>query len=202
MGLESQEAILNHFLKDKEVVATFKEVKSAKNIRQRPELMKAIKLCVKNGYTLAVAKLDRLSRKTEDALQIFNDLNQRLMSCDIPSMDKFTLTMFMAIADRERELIGIRTKAALKVKKEKGLKLGNVESLSDEGRKKASSTLSQIAYDNDNNRRMYAMICEYKKERESYEAIAKKLNDNGFKSSQGKEIHAMTVQRIWKRYCC
>ena len=35
-------------------------------------------------------------------------------------MEKFTLTIFMAIADRERELIGIRTRAALKAKKEAG----------------------------------------------------------------------------------
>ena len=37
---------------------------------------------------------------------------QRLESCDIPNQDKFTLTLFMAIADRERMLISFRTQAA------------------------------------------------------------------------------------------
>ena len=74
---------------------------------------------------------------TEGALSIYNELDKRLVSCDIPNLDKFTLTIFMAIADREKELIGIRTKAALKAKKDKGHKLETKANLTEAGRQKA-----------------------------------------------------------------
>jgi DNA invertase Pin-like site-specific DNA recombinase len=80
---------------------------------------KAIELCKKENAVLVIAKIDRLSRNTEDALWIYRELDGRLESCDIPNLDKFALTLFMAIADRERELIGIRTKAALQEKKKR-----------------------------------------------------------------------------------
>ena len=64
-----------------------------------------------------MAKIDRLSRDTEQSLSIYRNLDGRLNSCDIPHLDKFTLTLFMAIADRERELIGLRTKQALDQKR-------------------------------------------------------------------------------------
>ena len=73
----------------------------------------AISLCKSRGATLVVAKVDRLSRDTEQALAIYRELDERLESCDIPNLDNFTLKLFMAIADRERKLISIRTKAAL-----------------------------------------------------------------------------------------
>jgi len=68
---------------------------------------------------MGVAKIDKLSRKTEQALQIYSELQARLESCDIPNLDKFTLTLFMAIADQERKLIGLRSKATLDEKRKK-----------------------------------------------------------------------------------
>lgn len=41
---------------------------------------------------------------------IYRILDERLESCDITNLNKFTLTLFMTIADRE--LIALRTKAA------------------------------------------------------------------------------------------
>ena len=36
---------------------------------------------------LVVAKIDRLSRDTEQALWIFRQLEERLESCDVPHLD-------------------------------------------------------------------------------------------------------------------
>lgn len=46
------------------------------------------------------------------------------MFCDLPSTDKFTLTLFFALAEREALLVSIRTKQALQALKHKGMKLG------------------------------------------------------------------------------
>lgn len=128
LGLEAQRSYISHYLtSDKyEVVKEFTEVASAKSIdcRRRPLLCEALDLCRKNGYTLAIAKLDRLSRNLLHILQLFESLDERLYSCDIPSengkIDKMMLQLIGAFAERERELIRIRTKQALKAKKERG----------------------------------------------------------------------------------
>lgn len=64
-----------------------------------------------------MAKVDRLSLNTEDALHIYRQLDERLESCDIPNLYPCTLTLFMAIADRERMLISIRTQQAVEARR-------------------------------------------------------------------------------------
>lgn len=203
LGLESQQAILDHYLTGKEVVANFVEVGSAKDMVNRPQLQQALALCRDNGHTLAVAKIDRLSRKTEHALQVWGELDGRLFSADIPQengkMDKFVLTIFMAIADRERELIGIRTKAALEAAKARGQELGTVDNLTDNGRKlgqKATKAKAINAYQTDLN---YIKMLRETEGVKTYAAIADRLNKDGKTTRNGKPYQAMTVKRILDR---
>jgi DNA invertase Pin-like site-specific DNA recombinase len=107
----------------------------------------------------------------------------------------------MAIADREKELIGIRTKAALKAKKAKGFTLGKPENMTEKGRKKAWKAVSAKAAKNENNMRAVMLICEYKDKGMTLQAIAEKLNLNGFKTSQGAQFQKVTVKRLHERYC-
>lgn len=207
LGLESQKAILCNYLNCDDLVAEFTEVASGKNVDGRPQLQRAVKLCVDGGHTLAVAKLDRLSRKTEDALKIWGQLDGRLYSCDIPQengkMDKFTLTIFMAIADRERELIGIRTKAALAATKARGTILGKPENLTEDARVMGALTNKRLA------KRSYTLeadtIADKRAQGWSYRQIANHLNTmkdrtgNPLRTRQGKEFKPMTVKRILDR---
>jgi len=201
LGLESQKAILAHYLDGKEIVAAFQDVGSGKDVTNRPELQKAVKQCVEEGHTLAVAKIDRLSRRTEDALLIWGELDGKLFSCDIPQdngkMDKFTLTIFMAIADRERELIGVRTKAALNALKARGKELGTIDNLTDQGRQMGQQVGKDKAI------RDYKQLCGYIKmmhgSGKSLRDIADTLNEEGSKTRTGKEFKAMTVKRILER---
>lgn len=119
LGLEAQHPYIVHFYKDRTVIAEFTDVRSGKDIKNREQLQVALALCRQRRATLVVAKVDRLSRDTGQALWIYRELEERLESCDIPNLDKFTLTLFMAIADWERELTGIRTSAALAQKVER-----------------------------------------------------------------------------------
>lgn len=110
LGIEAQRTYVQHFYKDKDVIAEFVETESDKDILNRPKLNEAISLFQQEKATLVVAKIDRLSRNNEHALMIYRILDERLESCDITNLNKFTLTLFMTIADRE--LIDLRTKAA------------------------------------------------------------------------------------------
>jgi DNA invertase Pin-like site-specific DNA recombinase len=201
LGLDAQRTYVNHFYGDRPIIAEFTDIESGKNVDNRPELMKAVALCKEKNATLVVAKIDRLSRNTEQALAIYRELNGRLVSCDIPNLDKFTLTLFMAIADRERELVSIRTKQALdeKVKQKGEWRTGSSPFKDGSATSKATGIRIAIAEDNQNNRRASALISQLKQAGVTWTAIADQLNSNGFKTSNGKEFQVVQVQRIHKR---
>lgn len=199
LGLASQRAICEHYVPADSVIGVYTEVKSGKSIKARPQLRKAINAANAAGATLVVAKVDRLSRVTEDALSIYADLDGRLMCCDVPTLDKFTLTLFMAIAERERELIKVRTKQALQAKRAKGGKMGNPANLTTEGRVKGSAANKAEALTNENNMRATDTVVMYRAKGMSYAAIADRLNDTKFITARGKRFSAMTVKRLHDR---
>jgi DNA invertase Pin-like site-specific DNA recombinase len=199
LGLAAQKAYINHFLTPEQIQAEFTEVQSGKNIQQRPVLQQAIEYCIQHNCTLAVAKIDRLSRKTEDALWIYEQLKGKLYSCDIPNLDKFTLTLFMAMADRERELIGIRTKQALDAKKAQCGEWRN-STFSKAVRDKGIQAIQQKSKSNPNNQRAMQIVILYKEKGWTLQAIAKALNQNGFRTSTNKLFHKTTVKRLWDRH--
>ncbi len=174
------------------------DVRSGKTIHKRPQLQQALTLCKQEGATLVVAKIDRLSRNTEQALLTYRELDGRLESYDIPNLDKFTLTLFMAIADRERELIGLRTKQALDQKR---LKVGEWRTGGANEKKAAAGLVGaqvvrEMAADNENSRRASALINSLRQAGQSYPAIASQLNDAGFKTPRGKNFIATQVRRL------
>lgn len=116
LGLEAQQAIVRHFAGDG-LAADYTEVASGSGVDKRPVLGQALSHCRESGAWLVVAKADRLSRNVQDALSILDRLDGRLLCCDCPHTDRFTLTLLFALAERERELISIRTKAALDAKR-------------------------------------------------------------------------------------
>lgn len=121
LGLDAQKDIINYFVKNEggELIADFCEVYTGKDLNGCTELRKAIKTVKETGAKLVIAKTDRF-RNTLEALQILEEVGEsNIMFCDLPHTDKFTLTLFFAIAEREALLISIRTKQALKAKKER-----------------------------------------------------------------------------------
>jgi DNA invertase Pin-like site-specific DNA recombinase len=201
LGLQSQQTYLDHFYKGKQVIAEFTENVSGKDIVNRPELRKALALCKKEKAVLVVAKIDRLSRRTEQALQIYMDLDGRLESCDIPNLDKFTLTLFMAIADRERELISIRTANALAEKlKQKGEWRKASTPITDKTANRLSVEVNKKkARVNENNKRAAALIKLHRGQGKAWKEIAGELNDAGFRASRGGQFQAVQVQRIYQK---
>ncbi len=191
LGLEAQDAYIQHFVTGNpkfEVVKEFTEVASAKTVdcKKRPFLCEAVSMCQKQGFTLVVAKVDRLSRTTEHALDIFAKLDGRLISCDIPNLDKFTLTLYMAIADREREMISLRTKQALTAKVKRGETWDRNSSWTDEQRQKGKDVLKADALANVQTKRAKNYATMLRKEGKTFEQIAEILNEEGFLTARKK----------------
>lgn len=198
LGLNAQRAFIDHYYRDKTILAEFVEIRSGKMIQNRPELQKAIALCQQHKATLVVAKIDRLSRNTEQALQIYRELDGRLESCDVPNLDKFTLTLFMAIADRERELIGLRTKQALDQKRRQvgeWRKGGSNEQKAEAGIRGAQLA-RELVNENDNKRRAKVLATTLRATGKNYQTIADQLNSAGFKTVRGKTFDATRVRRL------
>lgn len=206
LGLEAQDAYIQHFVTSNakfEVVKDFTEIASAKSVdcRKRPMLCEAVSMCAKNAFTLVVAKVDRLSRTTEHALKIYSDLDGRLISCDIPNLDKFTLTLYMAIADRERELISLRTKQALQAKKQRNGSIKTVErgaenlSKTNAQQKAVRATIVK-AQDNENNQRAIDTAKMLRDKGMTLQAIADYLNERKFRTSENKGFQKTTVKRL------
>jgi len=207
LGLESQKAILNHYISPDKVVESFTDIKSGAS-DNREGLQEALELCIKNGYILAIAKVDRLSRRTQHVLEIYEQLDGRLFFADLPlsnddpSSFKLLLTFHAAIGERERELIRIRTKNALGIKKKNGFKLGSPQNLTSSGREKAWQKRNEIGNTNPNNVKLMNYVKRLREDGLSYSLIAKQLNNEGHTTPSGAkytEFYPMTVKRIYDR---
>lgn len=201
LGLEAQKSIIEYFVSRDggEVVADYCEVHSGKDLTNCNELQKAIRKAKKEDAILVIAKTDRF-RNVQQALQVLDEVGEgSIMFCDLPHTDRFTLTLFFALAERERLITSLRTKQALKAKKEQGYKLGRPDaSFSAEQVAKSVNTRKEKALTNDNNKRAWALIQSHLEK--PLVELARMLNDNGFRTSAGGEWHGNQVARLIKRY--
>lgn len=108
-----------------EVLGTFTDVLSGGN-DDRPELAQAMAMARKEGAELLVAKLDRLSRKVSFIAALMEDKRITFRVASMPTADAFQLHIYAALAEQERRFISLRTKAALKEAKARGVKLGGL----------------------------------------------------------------------------
>lgn len=114
----------------------FSDQLSGKNT-ERPGLLKALEY-MREGDTLVVFKLDRLSRSTKDMLAMAETLKERGINLkslgdDIDTSSpygSFFFTVCAAFAQLERELIVSRTKAGLESAKARGKTGGRPEVVS------------------------------------------------------------------------
>lgn len=199
LGLEAQKAIIKHYaaIEGVEIVQEYVEAESGKDIENRKTLKQCIDECKKRNAILVVAKLDRLSRDVEHIFNIIKQLGEgNFKSCDLPSTDSLTLSIFAGLAQREREIISIRTKLALQAKKARGEKLGKHENFSAIGRNLGVLANERKARNNSNNIRAKSLIIRCKNEGMSLQAIANELNSNNFKTSTGKNFTKMSVKRL------
>ena len=126
LGLEAQSEIIRYFVQRDGgvIIADYSECYTGKELNRCVELQKAMAHAKRENAILVIAKSDRF-RNCQEALSILNDMGEgNIEFCDLPHSDRFTLTLFWALAEREALITSIRTKQALAVKKAQGCALG------------------------------------------------------------------------------
>jgi len=116
LGLAAQESIAKMFM-GRDPVEIFTDVYSGTKLRQCKGLWAAVALCKKEGYLLVIAKSDRC-RNVQEALDILDAMgSNNLLFCDLPSTDRFILTVMWAMWERQAIMGRINTKIALAERK-------------------------------------------------------------------------------------
>jgi DNA invertase Pin-like site-specific DNA recombinase len=149
-------------------------------------------MCRKTKATLLVARLDRLSR--DAAFLITLKKSEVAFTCvDMPECDHFTVSLFAILAERERILIGLRTKLALQAAKKRGIVLGAVDparqvKLMNEGSRRAKVEFRG---------KMLPIIREIQSAGVStLQGITDCLNRRGIKTRTGKNFLPGTVSSL------
>ncbi|UDF29944.1 UNVERIFIED_ORG: recombinase family protein [Roseateles sp. XES5] len=195
LGLEAQERDIHLFLQNFsetpwEIIGEFQDVQSGK-VDDRPELVKALQLARKEKAELLVAKLDRLSRDVEFIARTIKQATIRVAS--MPHADNFQLHIYAALAEQEREFISKRTKAALKVAKDRGRQLGG---LRDKTMKRNEAIQEKARIEAE---RVMKIVGPLRNAGQTLATIAGTLNDMEVRTSRGGQWTAMQVKRVLDR---
>ena len=192
LGLEGQEAAINSFLRsqsDAAIVGQFCECESGKN-DSRPMLADALKACKKEGATLLVSTLSRLTRSLAFLTQIESS-GVQIRCADMPEMNNLVLHILGSINNYELELVSKRTSSALQALKNRGVKLGNprpdIAKMND-GARQAKTAFAA---------RMASIVAEIRSSGvETLQGIADCLNRRGYASRTGKQWYPASVRNL------
>lgn len=213
LGLDAQLNSVNRYVDGNgEIIASYTEVETGTRKKKRIEIYKAIEFAKANNSILCVAKLDRLSRDVEFTSALFN-AGIEFICCDNPNANKLTIQLLSVIAENEAEMISKRIKEALAIKKDnikkgnlinkdgstmKINRLGNPNGFGD-NRKLGVEAIKANAMTNKANLQAMDIICTARKDNQSYQAIADKLNGLGYKTRNDKSFGRMQVERLAKK---
>lgn len=197
LGLEAQDRDIRIFLESYaetpfEVLGTFTDIQSG-SLDDRPLLAEAMALAKREGATLLVAKLDRLSRSVAFIAGLLDDKRLRLRVASMPSADKFQLHIYAALAEQEREFISLRTKAALAEAKARGVKLGGIRGSTEKRNAALKAQADTFAA------KVRPMAASMRDSGHSYAQIAQHLNETGVKTARGGLWYATTVRNLLER---
>lgn len=191
LGLEAQQKSVRDYLNGGEwrMIAELTEVETGKR-NDRPKLVEALALCKKHKAKLVIAKLDRLSRNLAFIAKLM-DAGVEFVAVDNPHATRLTLHILAAVAEHEREMIGTRTKQALKAAKARGRILGRnaKENLAPKFQAEAILRAQDLA----------PLLKELNQSGLSARAIARELTRRSVSTPKGKAWHSATVGRMLTR---
>jgi DNA invertase Pin-like site-specific DNA recombinase len=175
------------------VVAEYVDIASGRK-DDRPQLALALSHAKKIGATLAVAKLDRLSRRVSFTAKLLEG-NVEILVADQPQANTMLLHMLAVFAEGEAKAISERTKAALAVAKSKGVKLGSAREGHWNGREHlrgGRNNLKPIAQG------LLNQVVQLRQDGLAMDAIAARLTLQGLKTPKGCEITRTHIYRWLK----
>src|SRR3954471_6799629 len=123
VGLEAQRKVADYLDGGRwELIDEFVEIESGKR-DDRPRLAEAMAWCRLHNATLAIAKLDRLSRDAHFLLGL-QKAGVRFVAADMPEANEMVVGIMAVVAQAEHKMISERTKAAMAAAKARGKRLG------------------------------------------------------------------------------
>ena len=193
LGLEAQDTEIKLFLGSQrpyELIADFVEVESGKDHLNRPVLQEAMALATSTGAVIVVSRLCRLSRDLEFIAGLMKNSKVQFRIATNPNADEFTIGIYAVMGLKERQMIGIRTKAALAAAKARGVKLGiagaqNIKK-ANEAKKLAAKTFAQT---------LKPLVEPLRESGKTFQEIANILNAMGMKTPHGKSFFRSSVSR-------
>ena len=209
LGLDAQARVCDAYVAahypDAEV-AYFEEVESG-TVAQRPELVKALAHCRQTHGVLVVARQDRLTRLPAQCLTLLEEFADRLVDASNPHADEFLWGINAAVSGRERQLISVRTKAALESIRTRLADEGHyiskrgtrITTLGNPRPQRAAQISAQRSKDRARaNAQRYAhWIIRFQEEgTTSYTAIAKELNFFQIPAPRGGQWHHSSVRQV------
>ncbi len=207
LGLEAQLSIINYFVNEAqgELIADFHEVYTGKNLHGCVELQKAMECAKKHNATLVVAKTDRF-RNLEQALEVYRLMDGSIYFCDVPMAEdaatyKFMLSLSWSLAEREASITSLRTRQALQAKRDRGESIGNPNAtISATMRANSIASRRKDAQLNENNRKAYKLASLLVAQGKTITEVSRELNENGYKTPNGKQWQTVQVQRLINLY--
>ncbi len=197
LGLDAQTRDINLYLEHYsdepwEIVGEFTEIHSGFN-NDRPVLAEALALAKKEKAILLVAKLDRLSRRVSMIAGLMETKGLQFKVANLPSADQFQLHLYAALAEKERDFISQRTKAALVEAKARGVKLGGLRDKT----MKRNAVWQAMAQERAE--KLRAIVAPLRDQGASIRTIVKALTVAGVETPQGGAWHPSSVSRLLAR---
>ena len=194
-GIQHQMTVVNRYAEANggEIVGQFIEVESGgKTDSERPQLAAALEKCKKENAVLVCSKIDRLSRNAEFLLRLMNS-RVEFVCCDIPNCDRFTISLFAILAEKEKNMISERTKNALKMVKARGIKLGSPNPELSVIKMNEGARKGRIDFKN----KIIPIINEIKSTGiETLQGVADCLNRRGICTRNGKQWYPTQIRNL------
>lgn len=213
LGLMAQAtSVLNYINNSGELVGEYQDIESGAS-ESRKGMVAAIEACKKEGATLVVKEMSRISRGGFKYRQLMEDSKVDFIECSSPHDPEFVKDIKFSLAKDERKKIRQRTKDALgeiKLKIDRGevhvsktgnvvLSLGKPENLTDAARMASIASRKDKAMNDENNVRAGAFILALA-DTNNFKQITEKLNAAGFRTSRGNNFSEVQTKRLFNRY--
>ena len=204
LGIEAQQAAMKLFVEANgfTVINCYVECETGKGtdaLERRPKLKEALVEAKRHRCPILVAKLDRLSRDVAFVATLMTQRVPFIVSELGLDTDPFLLHLYASLAEKERNLISQRTKAALAAAKARGVKLGGPKNhnFSDDERLMAAQSVSKLSIER--KEEVLPVILSLQQQGlATLQSLADALNAKGIPTPRGGSWTRTQVSRVLK----
>lgn len=204
LGIEAQREMCRSFAEKHgyTIISEYQDTETGKGtdaLLRRPNLAIALSEARRRKCPILVAKLDRLSRDVAFISGLMAKRVPFLVAELGPDVDSFMLHIYAAVAEKERNLIAERTRAALAAKRASGTLLGNRINL---GYAQAKGNAIQREQADQFAANLLPVIREVVESGQAALAqIADCLNRRGIATRRGGKWYPASVRNVLARQC-